>query len=338
MVVMHITQNRRRFLAGLSAAGAAGLVGARSPLAAEPPPEVTTLRLSRMRGICVAPAYVADELLRAEGFTDLPRIELEAGLASMEALERGDVDFLVIFAGPLVTAIDAGRPITVIGGVHVGCFELFGHESVRRIVDLRGKKVGVQAVGSTPHVFLSAMATHVGLDPRRDIDWVIGGDVSPMQLFVEREIDAFLGFPPEPQELRGRGIGHVVINSATDRPWSQYFCCLLVGREEFVHQYPVATKRYLRAILKATDLCATEPERMARQLVDEGFTPSYDYALQTLTDVPYDVWRDYDPEDTLRFYALRLHEAGMITSTPGRIISEGSDFRPFEELKRELKA
>ena len=102
--------------------------------------------------------------------------------------------------------------------------------------------------------------------------------------------------------------------------------------------YPVATKRALRAILKATDLCAPEPERAARRLVDGGFTPRYDYALQTLTELPYDRWRELDPEDSLRFYALRLHEVGMINSTPNKIIAEGTDWRFLNELKRELKA
>jgi hypothetical protein len=46
------------------------------------------------------------------------------------------------------------------------------------------------------------------------------------------KIDAFLGFPPEPQELRAQRIGHVLVNTATDRPWSQYFCCMLAGIAE----------------------------------------------------------------------------------------------------------
>ena len=78
-------------------------------------------------------------------------------------------------------------------------------------------------------------------------------------------------FPPEPQELRARKIGHVILNTATDRPWSQYFCCMLFGNRDFVREHPVATKRVLRAILKAADLCAAEPERAAQQLVDGGF-------------------------------------------------------------------
>ena len=104
------------------------------------------------------------------------------------------------------------------------------------------------------------MAAHVGLDPVKDIHWVTDPSVKPMELFAEGKIDAFLGFPPEPQDLRARHIGHVIVNTAVDRPWSQYFCCMLAGNRDFVRKYPVATKRVLRAILKAADLCATEPD------------------------------------------------------------------------------
>ena len=119
----------------------------------------------------------------------------------------------------------------------------------------------------------------------KDIHWVTSPARQADGAVRRGKIDAFLGFPPEPQELRARKIGHVIVNSAMDRPWSQYFCCMLAGNTEFVRNYPVATKRVLRAILKAADLCASEPERVARRLVDGGFTASYDlrydYALQT---------------------------------------------------------
>jgi NitT/TauT family transport system substrate-binding protein len=215
---------------------------------------------------------------------------------------------------------------------------LFGQAGVRSIEDLRGKNVGVQGLGSGPHVFLAAMAAHVGLDPIKDIHWVTDPKVKPIELFADGKIDAFLGFPPEPQELHARHVGHVIVNSSVDRPWSQYFCCMLAGNREFVRSKPVATKRVLRAILKAADLCATQPERVARLIVDGGFTPRYDYALQTFNDVPYNNWRDYDAEDTIRFYALRLRDIGMIKSSPQKIIADGTDWRFFNELKRELKA
>jgi len=159
-----------------------------------------------------------------------------------------------------------------------------------------------------------------------------------MQLFIDGKVDAFVGTPPEPQELRARHIGRVLVNTSLDRPWSQYFCCMLAGNREFVRRHPVTTKRAMRAILKATDLCATDPGPAARMLVDGGFTDRYDYALQRLKDVQYDKWREYEPEDAIRFYTLRMRDAGFIKSTPQKIIAESTDWRFLDELKRELKA
>ncbi|MBP1886356.1 ABC transporter substrate-binding protein [Sinorhizobium mexicanum] len=333
---MQIIQSRRSFLASVAAAGAAGLTGAAS-FAAGAPLETSTIRLAKIRGICIAPQYVAEELLRLEGFTDIRYVMAEAGYEQSEKIARGDVDFSLNFAAPLALAIDAGDPITLLAGVHPGCFELFGDESIRGITDLKGKTVGIQGLGSTPHVFVTSMAAYVGLDPQKDIRWVTDPSVRPMELFIKGKVDAFLGFPPEPQELRARNIGHVVVNSAIDRPWSQYFCCMLAGNADFVRNNPVATKHVLRAILRAADLCVAEPRRVARQIVDGGFTDNYDYALQTMSEVPYGKWRDYDPEDTIRFYALRLHESGMVKSSPQEIIANGTDWRFLNEVKRELK-
>ena len=113
---------------------------------------------------------------------------------------------------------------------------------------------------------------------------------------------------------------------------------MIAGNREFVRNYPAATKRVLRAILKATDLCVSDPQGVAKRLVDGGFVARYDDAFQALTEIPYDKWRDYNAEDTIGFYALRLREAGLIRSSPQKIIAEGTDWRFLNELKRELKA
>jgi NitT/TauT family transport system substrate-binding protein len=112
---------------------------------------------------------------------------------------------------------------------------------------------------------------------------------------------------------------------------------MMAGRRDYVRRNPVATKRALRAILKATDFCASDPAAAARRMVAGGFTPGYDLALQALKEVPYNEWREYDPEDTVRFYALRLREAAMIKSNPNKIIAGATDWRFLNELKRELK-
>jgi NitT/TauT family transport system substrate-binding protein len=331
---MQIIQNRRHFLASLSAAGAAGIFGARSSLADEGPPEVTTLRLSTYPNICLAPGFISDDLLHAEGFTDIRRTPNPP----LDAVARGDVDFEFNTAAWVVAHLDAGEPITALTGVHSGCYELFANEPIRTISDLKGKQVGIDRVGLSAHLLLAIMVAEVGLDPHRDINWITNPSARFVDLFAAGQVDAFLGFPPEPQELRGRKIGRVILNMALDQPWSQYFCCIAYGNRDFVRKYPVATKRFLRAILKAADMCAAEPEKAAQRLVDGRFTERYDYALETLTEVPYNRWREFDPADSMRFYALRLREVGMIKSTPQKIIAEGTDWRFLNELKRELKA
>jgi NitT/TauT family transport system substrate-binding protein len=319
-------------------AGTAGLLGLRSGRStAEPPPETAKIKLVKIAGICIAPQYVAEPLLQGEGFTEVQYVETVAGTELTKALASGEADISLSFVAPVLLRLDVGAPIVMLAGVHIGCFELFGSERVRTIRDLKGKTVAVQALGSSQHVFLASMVAYVGLDPGKDIHWVTHPSVEAMQLFAEGKVEAYLGFPPDPQHLRAKKIGHVVVSSSVDRPWSQYFCCMAASNQEFVRKHPIATKRALRAILKATDVCALEPGRAAQSLVDKGFTPLYEYTLQTMQEVPYDQWREYDPEDTVRFYALRLHEAGMIKSSPQKLIAQGTDWRFLNELKKELK-
>jgi NitT/TauT family transport system substrate-binding protein len=334
---MQTFQDRRRFLAALAATATAGLVGPPYSKAQDGRLETTTVKLGKIAGICIAPQYVAEELLRAEGFTDIRYVPTEPGTMAATAIARGEIDFTTNFSPPLIIAIDAGEPITILAGEHVGCFELFAREGIRSIPELKGKTVGVQALGSSQYTFVSGMASYVGLEPAKDIRWVTSSSPKPMELFAEGKIDAFLGLPPEPQELRARNIGHVIFNSAIDRPWSHYFCCMVAGNRDYVRRCPVATKRVLRAIIKAADFCATQPERAARQIVDAGFTPRYDYALQSFKEIQYLNWREFDPDDTIRFYSLRLRESGFIRATPNKILGDGTDWQFFNELKRELK-
>jgi NitT/TauT family transport system substrate-binding protein len=330
--------SRRRFLRGITLAGTAGLLGWHpTRAAAEPPPETTRIRLVRIPSICQAPSYVAEELLRSEGFTEVQFLGKE-GTADIEsALASGEADLNGHFAAPLLLRLEAGDPIVILAGLHVGCFELFGTDRVQTIRDLKGKTVAVPALDSSRYVFLASMTAYVGLDLHKDIHFVTHPGPESIRLLSEGKIDAYLGFPPEPQEMRERQIGHVVIDSTADRPWSQYFCCMLAGNREFVRSSPVATKRALRAILKAADFCASEPEQSAQFIVDQGYTKRYDHALQVMKKLPYGQWDEYSAEDTLRFYALRLHEVGMLKSTPQKLLAQGTDWRFFNELKKELK-
>ena len=330
--------SRREFVGGLALVGTAGLLGLQAEhVAAEPPPETTRVRLARVRSICRAPQYMTEELLRAEGFTDVQYIQWPTTLEASIAAAAAKVDITMQYIGPSIIQVDTGQPLVVLAGVQPGCFELFATDRVRSIRDLKGKTVSVVDIGGGDYIFLASMMTYVGLDPRKDVTWTKNPFAEGMQQLAEKKVDALLALPPEPQELRARRIGHVVVNSVVDRPWSQYFCCMVVGHRDFVRKNPIATKRVLRAILKAADVCAANPPRAAQFLVDKGYAENYDYALQALKEIPYNKWREYDHEDTMRFYALRLHEASLIKSSPQKIIAQGTDWRFLNEIKKELK-
>jgi NitT/TauT family transport system substrate-binding protein len=327
---MPIMQTRRRLLTTLAWAGAgASLLPRRA--AAEPPPETTTVRFGKIPAICFAPQYVCGELLRTEGFTDIRYVDADL-LAFSQDLGRGKYDFATNVTPAHITAIDAGAPITIVSGVHAGCYELFAQDGIRGIADLKGKSVGCSF---TPDL-IQLMAAYLGLDPHKDVK-ILNDPKNALEQFVAGKIDAYMGLPPEPQELHARGFHRAIVRTAVDPPWSQYFCCVLAANRQFVTKYPAATKRVIRAFLQAADFCASEPERSARILVDGGFTERYDYALQTLNENPYGRWREFDAEDSLRFYALRMREAGLTKSSPQKIIAEGTDWRFLNELKRELK-
>jgi NitT/TauT family transport system substrate-binding protein len=331
--------SRREFLSATALAGTGALLGLRSKvLAAQSRPETTRIRLVQIPGICIAPMYVADELLRNEGFTDVQFVKKPSTAFIYSSLASAETDIVMGFAPSFIIQLDAGDPVVVLGGVHVGCYELFATDRVRAIRDLKGKRVAVPELGSTHHIFLASVVSYVGLDPRKDIVWVTRPPVEAKQLLASGEIDAYMGFPPDPQELRAKKIGRVLMNSAIDRPWSQYFCCMVAGNREFVRTNPAGTKRAIRAILKADQLCSLEPNKVAKSIIAKGVGKNYDYALEAIKSLPYGRWREYDAEDTVRFWALRLHEAGMIKSSPQKIIAQGTDWRFWKELKKELKA
>jgi NitT/TauT family transport system substrate-binding protein len=330
--------SRREFVSRSTLVGTAGLLGLRpEPVAAEPLPETTRIRLVRSPAICISPLYLAEELLRLEGFTEVEYVQFKTGNLFTQAVAAGQVDLALNFIGPLVVSVEDYTSVVILAGVHAGCFELFGSERIRAIRDLKGKTIAIPGKGEPQHVFLASMLSYVGIDPRADIAWVTHPFAESARLLSEGKIDAYLGIAPEPQELRARKIGRLMVDSAVDRPWSQYFCCMAYANRDFVRRHPAATKRALRAILKAADLCAAAPAMAAQTVVTKGYTRDYGYAFELIKKLPYNMWRTQNHEDSLRFYALRLHEAGMIKLSPQKILSRSTDWRFLNELKKELK-
>ncbi len=329
---------RRHFLRSVTLIGAAALLGRSPRAAAEPPPEITRVRFDLAPILCLAPQYLAEELLRMEGFKEIGFVDIGTQIGP-DALAEGRIDFSLWDAASSVWAMDRQKGFVTLAGVHAGCWELVGNDQVRAIRELRRKRIAIDAIGYVDHAWISSVLAYVGINPINGVEWVISSsNAISMRMFVEGSVDAFLATPPRAQELRAKKSGHVLVDSSRDRPWSQYFCCMLTSSREFVARYPFAAKRVTRALLKAADICVNDPARAARFMVTKGFAPNYPMALEVLKGLPYSRWRESDPEDTLRFYALRLHEVGMIKTHPNKLIAQSVEWRFMNELRKELKA
>ncbi|MBI5075783.1 MAG: ABC transporter substrate-binding protein [Nitrospirae bacterium] len=334
--------SRREFLGGLALTGAAAALGWRpeaGTAAVEPPPETKTLRFHRGMPACWAPIYVAEPLLREEGFTDIQYVfghQTEVG----KMFGEGKFDLNVGFSAKTMYNLEhQPYPLKFLSGLHAGCYALIGSTRTRSVRDLKGRTVWAGAIENDgPHLFFSSIVSYVGLDPRTDVNYIWVDKDEAIRLFRNGKIDAFMSFPPGAHELMREGIGHLLIDTNVDKPWSQYFCCMVAGHSDFIKKHPVATKRALRAILKANDIVARDPEMATRILIEKKVIKESDYphTLPELKHIPYNKWRDYNPEDTVRFYALRMRDIGMMKSNPQQFMDQHTDWRYLKELKKEF--
>jgi NitT/TauT family transport system substrate-binding protein len=173
-------------------AGAEGLLGLHArPGTAEPPPETARLRLVKAPAICLSPEYLAEDLLRLEGFSEIDYVEIEQG-TTQDLLLANKADLTVHVPPALLPDLDAGKPLIVLAGLHGGCYELFTNEHVRAIRDLKGKRVAVNTLGGAEYYFIAAMVAYVGMDPRQDLEWVDAQRREPLS----GQMDAPVGYEP----------------------------------------------------------------------------------------------------------------------------------------------
>jgi NitT/TauT family transport system substrate-binding protein len=333
---------------GLAAAGgtvlsACGFDTGAGGNASEPEPdaplETTSIRLwSRPNVQCNAAQYMAERFLREEGFTDVQYPQVSAKDLIDDGPASGKLDFGIGYAAAWIPLIDKGLPVVMLGGVHIGCWQVFATGDIKSLRDFKGKTVSIISPTFTDGIFMAMTLNDVGLDIGKDVKIVNHPPAENARILSSGEVDAVVAFPPISKDLRVKGIGRVVLDSVTDPPWSNYYCCTAVTNREWMEKHPVATKRALRAMVKGADMVAKNPDASARFMVDRGYSENFDYTCDILKEIPYNnIWRDFDPVDSVRFYALRLKQAGLIKSTPDEILERGTDFRYLNELRRELK-
>ncbi|MFN0145040.1 MAG: ABC transporter substrate-binding protein [Dehalococcoidia bacterium] len=303
------------------------------------PPEVTELRLPKCSATCGAPFLAAKDYFRDEGFTSVTFLPCEPQLLDA-TLVSGGLDIVMNFTPQLAFDMAGGMPLVAIGGAHASCFELIALDpAIQAISDLRGhtSTMIVREPTGADFAFVRSIFHHIGLKPGVDVEVVshLSFDQALRDLRSGKVATAFVN-PPLTQSFRDGAGTHILLDSLTDRPWSQYFCCQFVTSKQFLAENPIATRRALRALLRGVDRCYREPDVVASEMAAAGWVAVDRYAREMLATIPYDAWRSHSPEDAMRFYALQLRELGDINLTPDDLIAKNSDFRFFNELKKRL--
>lgn len=341
--------SRRTLLRGAAGLGVAAfvtpLLGAcgdddKERVAAQSPTETSAIRIPKVALTAAIAQAMAAEFLREEGFTDIQYVTVARPEEIFSRFANNEFDMTLLPANMVTARVDAGDPIVALAGMNAGCFQIVASNAVKTLSDCRGKRLASSGAGFPDDIFLSLTLRNVGIDMRKENTILTQPHDAAVQALTSGEVDAMVTYPPLVNRLRTSDVAHLILDANVDRPWSQYIFSMAVVHRDYLTKNPVATKRALRALLKAADVVAKEPERAAQASKAQGFIPEplYTPTLNELPMIPYNVWRTYDPADTMRFYALRLKESGLINSTPDQILTKGTDFRFLRELKQELKA
>ena len=345
--LLRVTLGTGAMLAGGGLLAACGQQnGALGGPATLPPPETTTVRL-RTAFACDPPIWLAKEFLLEEGFTDVQFVETSG--RPRDWATKASVDFGAVHPEELVAAIDAGAPLVVLAGLHSGCQEVWVGPGIASLRDLRGKRIAVFAknTGDQFFNFFATTLAFVGIDPVKDVSFFeIGPDYAAMlDAFIDGRSDAFLAAADGAAVLRRhpRTSSTKILDQSADKPWSQYLCCMLAANRDWTRQNPVAAKRVTRAVMRAADATLKDRSRAAREGATrpvQSILPLGGVALEqvlsdTIAMLSYD-WREFDPEETIRFFALKLADVKLITSTPQQIIAQGTDLAYMRQLRKEL--
>jgi NitT/TauT family transport system substrate-binding protein len=321
---------------GLLAACAQPTAGVQG-LATLPPPETTTVRIANPAA-CDPGLMLAGDYLREEGFTDVRYV-------ATSFIERGwvlnhEADVAPGHPEMIVASLDAGVPFVMLAGLHSGCLEVWVGPGIQTIGQLRGRKIAVRRTDTSDeyYAFFATLLGYVGIDPLKDVEFIAAGTGAGMiSAFIEGRADAVLAAATNGPLFRRlpKLPGQRILATMTDKPWSQYLCCTLMADRDWARQNPIATKRVTRAVLRATDAAAKDPARAAHDAAAALGVADESLVRETMAMCTYN-WRELDPEETLRFFALRLADAKLITTTPQQLIAQGTDLAYMRQLRKEL--
>ncbi|WP_026486253.1 ABC transporter substrate-binding protein [Caldanaerobius polysaccharolyticus] len=237
--------------------------------------EVSSNKLAHVRighygGTCDAPTYVAYE----KGFFKKNGLDVELVKVDFNTLKdgigTGKIDAVNASPG-LFKPIEQGLNIKITNGIHTGCIQgvVPVNSPIKSIKDLKGKTIGVDAIGGVPMVLLSAELNKYGIDPKKDVTWKVYPDAQLQQAMEKGEIDAFVAWDPFGEQTIEAGKGRNIFgNNHNDQ-----YCCFVGINGKVLKENPDIAKAITKSYAEADKWIEQHPDETAKLEADKKYVP-----------------------------------------------------------------
>src|SRR6266404_3237914 len=214
---------------------------------------------------CEPPIFVAYEngFFKEEGLdVELVKTDWD-GLQSGHGLGRFHANHTLLMY--ILTPLESGLDVKITGGVHTGCLRIQAgiKMDIKTVADLKGKKIGITVMGSPPFLYASRVLAKAGMDPKKDVDWVIYPPDAMGLALDQGMIDAVASAEPIGTILTIKEKVRTVADQAVDDEYKDEFCCAVVVNGKFAKDNPEGAAKVTRAMLKGAKWVSENPTAAA---------------------------------------------------------------------------
>jgi len=278
---------------------------------------LTKIRVGYIGLTCEAPIYVAVEkgFFKEEGL-EVTLVKCDwANYKDVMALGGYDITHHLVMY--FLKPIEQGLDVKFTGGIHRGCLRVQAavNGKVNSVEDLRGKRIGIPGMGTPPFIFANRVLSAHGIDPSKEITWIVF-PAGELGLAVDKgEVDAVADSEPIGTMLVAEGKVKNIADQANDAPYKDEYCCEVIVSGKFLAANPKAAAGATRALLKAAKWVQTNPAAAARLSVEKKYLASNpelnSVAISHLNYIPSVSLA----EASVKSAAVAMKKAGMLSPT-----------------------
>jgi len=284
--------------------------------------------------LCGAPTYIALEkgFFAEEGFdvtlisadTETRKIGLNNGTIP---LVNGDFQFF--------PSIEEGVNVKVVDGLHKGCikFVVRPDSNISGVGDFKGKKIGVDEIGGTPHQVASVWLEKAGISAKpqdKDVEFLPFSDGNlELEALYSGQIDVAAMWDPLGSVAEKAGKVKVVFDLTTDPIFADHYCCYLYASSKIIKENPEKISAILRAYRKAQDWISKNPVEAVEIISGKKYSAIEDITLaeELISHYAYPGAHqhgtaEYDVEADVIYFATALYDIGYLKTAPGQFVKD----------------